>query len=264
MNRFIKRGVSLMVMLMFLGMTSAAMAGVVALHTGPADPISEGWSQHGFGNSGLFEGTTGDAWFIDDKSNAFGSSKQYLYNLTEDEQAAADNGWILTTRLNVRTGKEIPPPMVDENLTAYKRIDMAVMIEYINDTTAFRMDFGLDDNNNPVVLLQDGWIGNESTGISYTVPTAGYHTYSLVFKNDAASLFVDDEEVLSGYTGRPESKYQNRVAWGAFFDSSLGGADYQMVSLEVAPPAPVPVPGSVFLLAGGLVSALVIRKMFAK
>ncbi len=269
MNSIIKKALILGTLLVFACMSSAAMASVVALHQGANDPITEGWAGNGFGNAGLSEGArdTGDpttsVWFIDDKSTNFGSSKRYLYYLTDTEKAEAATGWALSARINLLDGSGAPP-LSGELLENYKTPNMAVMVEFATDTTAYRMDFGLDNDNNPVVILQDGWAGDHSTGTNYIVPTGGFHEYTLIFQNDAASLLVDGVEVLSGYTGSTNNVHANRVAWGAFFDGSLGGAEYNIVKFETSPANPVPVPGSVFLLSGGLVAGLIYRLKKAK
>ncbi len=269
MNSIIKKGLMVVTLLVFTCMASIATASMVALHQGANDPTTEGWTGNGFGNAGLVEGAkdTGDpstsAWFINDKSENFGSSKRYLYYLTEDEKTEAATGWALSARINLLDGSGAPP-LSGELLENYKTPNMAVMVEFATDTTAYRMDFGLDDYNNPVVMLQDGWAGDHSQGNSYIVPTDGFHEYTLIFQNDAASLLVDGVEVLSGYTGSTNNVHANRVAWGAFFDGSLGGAEYNIVKFETSPANPVPVPGSIFLLSGGLIAGLIFRMKRAK
>jgi hypothetical protein len=211
--------------------SASSQAATLIEHTGADDPVTEGWTVSGAGvgvvvGPVIDDGGSGiDAWGINDTTTAAGSTRLYSFVPTVDDLASAANGWTLRVRLRVVETPEDP--------------DRATAVDFISDTTRYRMDFGSDPSGDPIVLLQTGLAGGNDTGPSVTLTGGGdgYHTYELRFDPVGASadLWIDGVELFSNYTGFADVTAGPRIAFGAGQATRTGNANFNQVRFTVAP-----------------------------
>ncbi|NLX24325.1 MAG: hypothetical protein GXY55_21975 [Phycisphaerae bacterium] len=207
-------------------------AGVLAEHSGSADPATE---------LGLAaSGDTGNGWAVDDGGVAAWaivdnstSPLTYQHAMTASELAdAAAYGWSVTASLK----------LLDVN----KPYNDSVMIyARINDLRHV-VQFSTDDAAVPTVRIHgsNGWV-NE-----YTVGSAGYHEYKLIYDpvSDSSDFFVDGIERLTNIPIDHDDG-TNYVYFGSALAGDTGqGAYYSAFEL-----ATIPEPlTAAFLALGGL------------
>lgn len=197
-------------------------AQVFIQHVGQADPTTEGWT--GDLGVGVTEGPIAndlglDAWSIDDSTTAANSTRLYTFVPSPVIVSAVRNhGWRLRARLRV----------VDTPENA----DRAIIAEFIDGTTRWRMDFGSQPDGDPIVLLQTGVsAAGDDTGLVFALEGGGngYHLYEMVFDpaSQTVDLFIDGLERVSNFMGMATGI--TRVAFGSGQSNQAGHANWNLV-----------------------------------
>jgi hypothetical protein len=164
-----------------------------------SDPKSEGFSTWQCCGSGGFGTLVYDlglrAWSM--VSN--GTRDQFCYQsqLDNSQQQGFANRYVLTM-----VGRVVSGPIYTQE---YPVEIMSASYQSSNSSRTL-LGLGLDVNGNTVVILDSTYgqgPGGEiiAQGQTYTVSGSDYHTYQLVWSSGSADLFVDGNEVLSGYVG---------------------------------------------------------------
>jgi len=212
-----------------------ASANVIAVHTGAADPTSEGFV---FSNTGtpVLSDLGFDAW----QYAGCGCPTDYHSGpLTAQQKADAfAYGWELDLRARLPQ----------------------------NDNVLFgNVDFGNVRYDINLILSPGGSLtvnlNNFGTGPSYTylVPGSGsaYHLYTMLYDpgSASASFQVDGTTVLTGYTGHNLS-LNDLGLWFGTVGGSNGPGNFNLVSLQVDTPEPA----SVFTLGIGIFCMIIVRR----
>ncbi len=211
----------------------SAAAGLIAAHSGSADPTTQGWTALP-GSGGVLVGGVNDsgteAWFVDDNSTVLNSIYLYEHAVLAGEISDGNtSGWELSTSLRVAS---------DEVLT----VDGSPVVSYRDGVRGWQMNFGLNSGGDTFVRLFDGathtLVGNSS-----------YNTFALRYDPVAsnADLFVNGVEVISDYAGFANT--QTRVLWGAGRSPDAGQGNFASVAF-----ATVPEPTSLPVLTGFLLA----------
>ena len=229
----------LIILITLVILTGHIEASVIFSHTGSTDPTNEGWvvepsfAPSGRPSSGGISNDAGsgfNAWFINDDLSTLGSTWFYTKTPTPEENNQANTfGWTLRARLRI-----VDTPDLVSNAGA-------IIFEYADGVTSYRMALGAEADGDPIVLLTDGGSTNgstEATGASFTLDGGGngYHLYEMVFDPVIGSvdLFIDGIERLSDYTGIASTLF-NRVAWGAGSSFDTGQSNWNLVEWNVMP-----------------------------
>jgi len=209
-----------------------AFGQVVFEHVGDLDPLDEGWGPDMEGAYTVEPVNDGGvlAWRISDEGQD--DQVAYWYDVGGAQGDMAAMGWILTGELRVTSGPDAP-------------VNNTVMIQVRANGRWWRLDFGTDAGNNPLIGL---FIPGSPTydGIIAGTQGDGYHTYQIVNTGnpDLCDVVVDGETVYTDWTAGATSR--TSMAFGSNNSGivGLGSANYALVRLEL-----IPEPATIALLA---------------
>jgi len=204
---------------------------VIFEHVGDVDPQTEGFSVDS-GGSGWSVGPVDDggvaAWRVSDEEDR--SQIAYQFPLSDDDRIAMLEGWTLSARLRITTGPNDP-------------VDNAIMFQTRANGRWWRLDFGTDEQNNPLVGL---FVPSSppSEILSGVVQGDGYHTYEIVNEGDPniCKILVDGVTVFTDWTAGPTSRTSAAFGSNNSGNTGLGSANYEFVRL-------IPEPATIALLA---------------
>lgn len=237
-----------------LAINGTANASVI--HTGSADPTTEGWTLYSSGATTGGQETIGGSqynyWQVNDNSDV----NAPFYH-APGTAAILDNaqGWTLTGVLRVSgpvsTSAWPVSISVDDghgkmwNLTFYN---------------------GTDESGTGVYRGQDG----NTTLLKAMDVSSAYHTYQLLFKpngtgldDDTADVFIDGTLITNITRAQADAGLlSGEVNFGSITSGGTGSANYAYVALEagnhiIDAPTVVPEPSTAILLGGCLLGLLV-------
>lgn len=217
--------------------TAQAHASLVFAHSGNSDPATEGWSvEASFAACGRpttsavsnVQHSGYDAWSIDDNLTTIGSNWTYAQTATTvANYLARAAGWTLRTL-----------PRLSDAPDAAGNAG-AVMLEYGNSLTDYRLALGAEADGAPIVLLRDGGVtdgGIVVTGTSFTLQggCADFHLYEMIYYPgaDSVDLLIDGVECIRNYAGCNNPIF-NRIAWGSGNNSDTGQSNRILVEWQV-------------------------------
>lgn len=235
----------------------AAPAHAVALvHSGAADPVTEGFLSWHYGpsasGSAISNDQGRDAWQV----AALGTDTQFGYiwgSYPAAQQSAFAGGFEISLVARLMQGT---------SASVYSSANPVVLASATLDgPTRYGIYLGLDANGDAVVVLPKsldasggGGRIRVTGGLSYTLTGLGngYHTYDLVFGplvagTQTGTLYVDGTARLSGYTGYANA-YGSNFGFG-FYDVSGGVARFSHVQISA-----VPEPSNALMLLAGLMA----------
>lgn len=228
--------------------TSHASA-LTLLHSGSADPTTEGWTPFTSANTLTSAGPVTndlgigiDAWQVDDTSAAFDTLRYYTQAISPaDVAAGAAAGWRLSIQLRI-----VDTP---DELVSVSGFGLAGTISglYRDATRDWYLGFASTAAGDPIARLPGG------STFTMTGGGSGYHLYELVFDPSAGSadFFIDGVERVSNVVGSVTSATHNVVTWGATTSPDDGTGNYALVRFANSP-APIPEPSAALLVGAGL------------
>jgi len=201
--------------------------GLVGLHAGATNPITEGWRGGSGTGISLTLGPTNDsgtlAWAVYDPSDEINTWGSYvIFPTTNLVNLALTRGWSMRSTLR----------LLGANPSGYAN---TIMIGFNTGNWYHRLDINTDSGGNATVqVLGGGFI---------TIPGTDYHTYELRYlPGDAPRLYVDGELKLTGCQGEAFI-YQPRLFFGAGRSAGVGFAHFANVEMEFfGPPQIVQLP----------------------
>jgi hypothetical protein len=245
------RLVILTVAISFIATTCHA---AISLHTGLADPVTEGWTKfRPFSSVDTFPvandlGLGIDSWSIDDNAGFGPPGHDGVYGqlLTPAQILSVESlGWRYSVRMRI----------VDSELGLTHD---SIMASVIDSTHTYTMQFGRTAAGNPLVMVTTG----EDIGPTFEVsdPNNGYHLYELLFsaQSNSASLLVDGILQTTGYTGRLGADLgtglgaTGNINFGSTSNNFTGQANYASVAFDA-----VPEPSGFFIGVGTLTTLCV-------
>jgi len=203
-------------------MAGPAFGQVIFEHVGDTDPEDEGFFTdfEGSYTVGPVDDDGVKAWRISDEGED--DQAAYQWSLTGDDLTGMfEEGWTLTGRLRVTSGPNAP-------------VNNTVMFQVRANGRWWRLDFGTDEENNPLIgIFIPG--SDVYTDILDVTPGDGYHTYQIVNEGnpDVSKVLVDGTTVYEDWTGGVTGR-----TTGAFGSNNsgvvgLGSANYALVRLEI-------------------------------
>lgn len=218
-------------------------------HRGFNNPLLEDWqSTEVYPGEGINIGPVKDkstfAWQIDDNS----PHKRFAYfrYLSDTEaQRAAQNGWLLETRLRI---VDHPDPVPGDGATAgvgdapsieAVAEDASPFVLFRSGTRSFQLHFATTaEAKLGIFIMRDLSVGRR-TGLLIPL-SAGIDDYlylKLEYSPDTkrVAISIDDAIVYNGYTGaRFES--QPVIMWGAGSSTATGHANFNYLGFRVGQP----------------------------
>jgi hypothetical protein len=219
---------------------------ILVQHSGATDPTTEGWDLNGDDSqASALTPDTGygvDAWATADTMST--NCRYQVAPTSEQVNNALTKGYTFSATMRL--------PDADMPLN-----DIAVMYVKLSDGTngqRYVIRFETDSNAIPTLHI---WNSLHDWGTSYTLSSAGYHTYAIVHDGSTgkADLLVDGSVVMDDMSpdlDDPDSKF-------FFGNDNSGSTDYQS-NWSAAEFSVVPEPATLSLLCLGGVFALRRRK----
>ena len=188
--------------------TTLPLSELLSGHNGTTDPTTENFVASSFAGSGTVGPATGEvlsAWEVTSDTPTAQVGYTDSRPLSASQQAEiASQGFTVT--LVARVDRNGVAPAYDQ----YPAFIGGVSVVYqLDGVPRWEIDLGINSKGDTVVILpttsgygsQPGVVVD--TGLTYTLSDSGYHTYQLYYSpaTSSASLYIDGQLVLSGYTG---------------------------------------------------------------
>lgn len=207
-------------------MGSNIYAGVFAEHVGSNDPnLVEGWNKYPPNPDNINLGPISefgiDAWMVDDNDDDpdVTAELEYRWNLSQDDLADINNGWSLTAFVRIVDFPKTPT--------------LATHVALNLDSHAYRLVFGTQDDNDPIVRLT--LASNDAIYVDIPLENSGgdYHLYELTDPNGTgkADLYVDGVLRYEDYPGWDYTHpWGPAVTFGSGHRTETGHANYANVT----------------------------------
>jgi hypothetical protein len=224
--------------------TETAKASFTFLHSGAANPTTEGfalwpWNYGSVTTEPVNNDMGQSAWSISGATPY--EQIYYLGPLSPADSASiSSTGFVLTVLARILPGTDsnYAPAVIDEN-TVY------------TGSQEFSIALGTDGNGNTVAMLPDYWAcpacgsGSlvETPGASVTVRGTGYHVYQLMYSPSTTlcSLFIDGVTRLQNYAGTAYTGCDGaRGTYSFNWGGTVGGEANSSYVEFTTTPVPVP------------------------
>ncbi|MEZ5065948.1 MAG: hypothetical protein R3B81_14540 [bacterium] len=210
----------------FLALVLAAGASadtLVGVHSGAADPVTEGWVQD-LAGPGTSSGPADDggtaAWVITDGSQAGGSANWYRWTPDPAHLAAAlSSGWRVRAVLRV---------------TNANGAGETQFFGFLTGSVAFQVHLKAEAGGDVTARLLEGY--PPFSGPTFTAVGGGYHTFELVSDgaSGTASFLIDGSTVHTGYDGLPFGSAGGGARFGCGTSEATGVVFVSSVEFSIA------------------------------